>query len=44
MPAYKALESGGMDKCGLAQLTSRTVAVPFVGLIAALSGGIGAAP
>jgi hypothetical protein len=35
MPAYQALKRGGMDSCGLAQLASRTVAVPFVGLIAA---------
>jgi hypothetical protein len=36
MPAYKALRQEGMDECGLAQLASRTVGVPFVGLIAAL--------
>jgi hypothetical protein len=35
MPAYKALKSEGMDSCGLAQLASRTVGVPFVGLTAA---------
>lgn len=34
-PAYKALKAAGMDPCGLAQLASRTVGVPFVGLIAA---------
>jgi hypothetical protein len=34
MPAYKALKKRGMDECGLAQLASRTVGVPFVGLIA----------
>jgi hypothetical protein len=34
-PAYQALKQGGMDNCGLAQLASRTVAVPFVGAIAA---------
>jgi hypothetical protein len=34
-PAYRALRQGGMDECGLAQLASRTVGVPFVGLIAA---------
>jgi hypothetical protein len=34
-PAYQALRQGGMDQCGLAQLASRTVGVPFVGLIAA---------
>jgi hypothetical protein len=35
MPAYQALKKGGMDSCGLAQLASRTVGVPFVGVIAA---------
>lgn len=35
MPAYKELEKSGIDSCGLAQLASRTVGVPFVGLIAA---------
>jgi hypothetical protein len=34
-PAYQALKQAGMDKCGLTQLASRTVGVPFVGLIAA---------
>jgi hypothetical protein len=34
-PAYQALKQGGMDSCGLAQLASRTVGVPFVGLVAA---------
>lgn len=34
MPAYKALAHSGLDACGLAQLASRTVGVPFVGLIA----------
>jgi hypothetical protein len=34
-PAYRTLRQVGMDKCGLAQLASRTVGVPFVGLIAA---------
>jgi hypothetical protein len=34
MPAYKALRNSGIDACGLAQLASRTVGVPFVGLIA----------
>lgn len=34
MPAYQSLRQHGMDKCGLAQLASRTVAVPFVGLTA----------
>jgi hypothetical protein len=35
MPAYDALKSEGMDDCGLVQLASRTVGVPFVGAIAA---------
>ena len=35
MPAYQALKTGGMDSCGVAQLASRTVGVPFVGVIAA---------
>jgi hypothetical protein len=35
MPAYSALRESGLDTCGLAQLASRTVGVPFVGLIAA---------
>lgn len=35
MPAYKELGKAGMDSCGLAQLASRTVAVPFVSVIAA---------
>lgn len=35
MPAYQALKRDGMDGCGLTQLASRTVGVPFVGLIAA---------
>jgi hypothetical protein len=34
-PAYQKLKREGMDSCGLAQLASRTVGVPFVGLIAA---------
>ncbi|PKP72188.1 MAG: thiamine biosynthesis protein ThiF [Alphaproteobacteria bacterium HGW-Alphaproteobacteria-5] len=33
-PAYGALK-GKLDACGLAQLASRTVGVPFVGLLAA---------
>lgn len=36
MPAYGALKGKGMDACGLAQLASRTVGVPFVGLTAAV--------
>ena len=35
LPAYAALKKSGLDACGLAQLASRTVGVPFVGLIAA---------
>jgi hypothetical protein len=35
MPAYSALRESGLDTCGLTQLASRTVGVPFVGLIAA---------
>jgi hypothetical protein len=34
LPAYVALREDGLDACGLAQLASRTVGVPFVGLIA----------
>jgi hypothetical protein len=34
-PAYEALKREGMDECGLAVLASRTVGIPFVGLIAA---------
>lgn len=34
MAAYRDLKRKGMDDCGLAQLASRTVGVPFVGLIA----------
>jgi hypothetical protein len=33
-PAYQALKEAGMDPRGLTQLASRTVGVPFVGLIA----------
>lgn len=35
-PAYEALKKRGMNECGLAQLASRTVDVPFVGLTAGL--------
>jgi hypothetical protein len=35
MPAYQALKKSGIDACGLTHLASRTVGVPFVGLIAA---------
>jgi hypothetical protein len=34
MPAYQALRQRGRDNCGLTQLASRTVAVPFVSLTA----------
>jgi hypothetical protein len=33
-PAYRVLRSKGMDQCGLTRLASRTLGVPFVGLIA----------
>lgn len=33
-PTYAALGDDGMDECGLVRLASRTIAVPFVGLIA----------
>lgn len=33
-PAYQSLEAQGLDACGLAQLASRSVGVPFVGLVA----------
>ncbi len=35
MPAYAALKAKGVDACGLVQLASRTIGVPFVGLVAA---------
>ncbi len=35
MPAYQSLKRQGLDSCGLTQLASRTVGVPFVGVIAA---------
>jgi hypothetical protein len=35
MPAYEALKKQGVDRCGLTQLASRTIGVPFVGLTAA---------
>ncbi|MET4373311.1 hypothetical protein ABIA99_006033 [Bradyrhizobium sp. LB12.1] len=35
MPPYGAVRESGLDTCGLAQLASRTVGVPFAGLIAA---------
>ena len=33
-PAYLKLKKDGMERCGVAQLTSRTVGVPFVGMMA----------
>lgn len=33
---YQAMKQQGMEQCGLAQLASRTVGVPFVGLTAAI--------
>ncbi|MGX7896046.1 hypothetical protein [Tsuneonella sp. HG222] len=35
MPAYEAMKKKGVDRCGLTQLASRTIGVPFVGLTAA---------
>jgi hypothetical protein len=34
LPAYEAMKKAGADACGLTQLASRTVGVPFVGLVA----------
>lgn len=34
LPAYQAMKDAGADACGLTQLASRTVGVPFVGLTA----------
>ncbi|MBL4929505.1 ubiquitin-activating E1 family protein [Fuscibacter oryzae] len=36
LPAYATMAADGMDECGLATLASRTVGVPFVGLLAAV--------
>ncbi|MBB3302861.1 hypothetical protein FHT72_006808 [Rhizobium sp. BK077] len=33
-PAYLSLAKDGMDECGLVRLATRTIAVPFVGLVA----------
>lgn len=38
MPAYQSLKKQGVDICGLTQLASRSVGVPFVGLAAAAFG------
>jgi hypothetical protein len=35
LPAYAAAKHAQLDECGLAQLASRTVGVPFVGLVSA---------
>jgi hypothetical protein len=35
LPAYRSLKAQGLDVCGLTQLASRSVGVPFVGLVAA---------
>lgn len=35
-PAYAVLKDRGVDACGLAQLATRTVGVPFVGLTASI--------
>jgi len=34
LPAYQAMKDAGFDACGLTQLATRTVGVPFVGLTA----------
>jgi len=39
-PAYRALEAGGADRCGVVSLAGRTVGAPFVG---ALAGALGIA-
>ncbi|WP_419808585.1 hypothetical protein [Sphingomonas sp.] len=36
MPAYEAMKKVGVDGCGLAQIASRTIGVPFVGLTASI--------
>lgn len=36
MPAYEAMKQAGLDRCGLTQVASRTIGVPFVGLMAGL--------
>jgi len=36
MPAYHAMKEKGVDRCGLTQIASRTIGVPFVGLTAAI--------
>ena len=37
LPAYQAMKAAGADACGLTQLASRTVGVPFVGLTAGVT-------
>lgn len=36
MPAYRAMKDNGVDGCGVTQIASRTIGVPFVGLTAAI--------
>ena len=36
MPAYEAMKEEGVDRCGLTQIASRTIGVPFVGLTASI--------
>lgn len=36
MPAYQAMKEKGVEGCGLTQIASRTIGVPFVGLTAAI--------
>lgn len=36
MPAYEAMRQAGLDRCGLTQVASRSIGVPFVGLMAGL--------
>lgn len=36
MPAYQAMKEKGVDGCGVTQIASRTIGVPFVGLTAAI--------
>lgn len=38
MPAYQSLKKQGVDACGLTQLASRSVGVPYVGVTAAALG------
>lgn len=36
MPAYEVMKKKGVDRCGLTQIASRTIGVPFVGLTASI--------